>query len=110
MQLTIVKAAASSCLSVCLSYHCYWSLESDIFPRTMDGKGMEKMKWFVCCALCLMLGSLARANSITFTLNDEFSPGNKAPAPGTAGYMTAQFVENGSGGLNLTLDASHLLP
>ena len=70
---------------------------------------MDSMKWFVCCALCLMFGSLSRANSITFTLNDEFSPGNKAPAPGTAGYMTANFVENGSGGLDLTLDASHLL-
>jgi hypothetical protein len=56
-----------------------------------------------------MFGSLARANSILFTLNDEFSPGSKAPAPGTAGYMTAKFVENGSGGLDLTLDASHLL-
>lgn len=75
----------------------------------IDGKGMDRMKWFVCCALCLMFSSFARANSITFTLNDEFSPGSQAPAPGTAGYMTAKFVENGSGGLDLTLDASHLL-
>ena len=67
------------------------------------------MKWVLCSVLCLMFGSLARANSITFTLNDEFSAGSQAPAPGTAGYMTAKFVENGSGGLDLTLDASHLL-